>query len=160
MSNTVATSWEHLSFYYYDYCSQPWLIKKCETPQRKKKPRLKWVSYHGSFVLRLLLSSWLIKKWNTTGVKKIPPPKLTIVIHQRCKKPPPDALASVTSVHQEKWEITCTSCDSLHNRHKLHNLCLCAQGTTYCVLQKHKLCLCNKYIYILFPTCVTFFGGR
>ena len=85
---------------------------------------------------------------------------MTIVIHHAVKKTPPDALASVTSVHQEKWEITCTSCDSLHNRHKLHNLYLCAQGTTYCVLQKHKLCLCNKYIYILFPTCVTFFGGR
>ena len=40
---------------------------------------------------------------------------MTIVIHHAVKKKtPPDALASVTSVHQEKWEITCTSCDSLH----------------------------------------------
>ena len=58
----------------------------------KKKPRLKWLSYHGSFVLRLLLSSWLIKKkWNTkTWFSPSESFKISLYSYSpRCKKKTP-----------------------------------------------------------------------
>ena len=65
----------------------------------KKKPRLKWLSYHGSFVLRLPLSSWLIKKWNTTAVKKNTPRQMRVTRYKKTKREAAWSCREVTASH-------------------------------------------------------------
>ena len=65
----------------------------------KKKTRLKWLSYHGSFVLRLPLSSWLIKKWNTTAVKKNTPRQMRVTRYKKTKREAAWSCREVTASH-------------------------------------------------------------